>query len=112
LFFGIASRVPFAWIVESTRRAFVFRGAQAASPPQDGFAVANVYVSAACREPGIIGTRTAQKSFLKESSRLKKNSAAKFAIARTPSQAREPRALPGACNAALVFFKTGTIENA
>ena len=104
LLFGIASRMRFAWIVESTRCAFMFRGAHAAS----------VYVSAACRDWELLGGRTA-KQFLVRKLSLGKNSAAKFAIARTrslPQTRDEPRALPRTCSAALVFFKTRTIENA
>ena len=89
------------------------------------------HVMRSCRQRVCLGslprtgnhwTRTAKQSFLKESSRLKKNSAAKFAIARTrslpqardepPAHGRASCALPRACNAALVFFKTGTIGNA
>src|SRR5262249_18362963 len=80
-----ASRVPFAWIVESTRRAFAFRGAHAAS----------VYVSAACREPGIAGLETHLETCCRQGCRQLQ--ASSLCSSET-------------CSAALVFFNTATIK--
>src|SRR5436309_6109282 len=59
---------------------------------------------------GVAGIRATKQSLFRELSPWEKDSAAKFAIARTRSPAREPRALPRTCSAAVVFFKTGPIE--
>jgi hypothetical protein len=59
----------------------------------------------------LVGIRATKKSFFRELS-AGRDSAAKFAIARTRSPAREPRALPRTCSAALVFLTNGAIENA